>query len=105
MPRVLKAGGSCLLTFFLLTSEAERALGGGTAMLDFAHPIPGGRTADAAQPEAATAFPAKDVRAWCEEVGPRVREPIHFGAWSGAPGAETLQDILVAERLSARAAP
>ena len=57
--RVLKPGGSCLLTFFLLTPEAEAVLARGRAMMDFAHPIPGGRTIDAAQPEAATAFPPR----------------------------------------------
>jgi ubiquinone/menaquinone biosynthesis C-methylase UbiE len=97
--RVLKPGGSCLLTFFLLTPEAERAIAAGTATLAFAHPIPGGRTTDAAQPEAATAFPAADVRAWCEEAGLRLREPIHHGVWSATPAAATLQDILVAERI------
>ena len=95
--RVLKPGGSCLLTFFLLTAEAEAARRSGGAMLDFAHPIAGGRTTDAAQPEAATAFPADDVRAWCEEAGLRVTA-IHAGVWSATPGAETLQDMLVAER-------
>ena len=97
--RVLKPGATCLLTFFLLTPDAERAIERGEAMLDFAHPIPGGRTADPAQPEAATAFPADEVRAWCEEVGLRVREPLRHGVWSRTPGAETLQDILVAERV------
>jgi SAM-dependent methyltransferase len=97
--RVLRPGGSCLLTFFLLTPEAEAAVADGSAMLDFSHPIDGGRTTDAAQPEAATAFPAADVRAWCEEVGLRVRA-IHPGVWSATPGAETLQDMVVAERLS-----
>jgi SAM-dependent methyltransferase len=97
--RVLKPGGTCLLTFFLLTPAAEAAVERGEAMFDFSHPIAGGRTTDPAQPEAATAFPADDLRAWCAEVGLRVREPLHGGVWSGTPGAETLQDILVAERV------
>jgi SAM-dependent methyltransferase len=97
--RVLKPGGRCLLTFFLLTHEAERELSAGRTMLDFAHPIPGGRTTDAAQPEEATAFPTDDVRAWCAGAGLAVREPIHYGVWSGTPGATTLQDMVVAERL------
>jgi SAM-dependent methyltransferase len=98
--RVLEPGGSCLLTFFLLTPEAEGARERGEAILNFAHPIAGGRTTDAAQPEAATAFPTDDVRAWCEEVGLRVREPIRHGVWSATAGAETLQDIVVAERVA-----
>ncbi len=97
--RVLKPGGRCLLTFFLLTPEAEAEVAAGRAMMSFTHPIAGGRTTDAAQPEEATAFPVNDVRAWCEQAGLRVVEPVHFGVWSNSPGAETLQDMVIAERL------
>lgn len=96
--RVLRPGGTCLLTFFLLTPEAEREIGAGRAMMDFRHPIEGGRTTDPAQPEEATAYPADDVRALMAELGLAVREPIHHGVWSNTPAGLTLQDIVIAER-------
>lgn len=97
--RVLKPGGTCLLTFFLLTPEAEDELAAGRATMDFRHPIAGGLTTNPAEPEAATAYPAADLRQWLAEAGLKVRDPIHHGAWSNTPDALTLQDIVVAERL------
>jgi SAM-dependent methyltransferase len=97
--RVLRPGGTCLLTFFLLTPAAERELAGGRAMLDFHHSIGGGKTTHAAEPEAAVAYPAADLREWMEEVGLRVREPIHHGLWANSPDGLTLQDMVIAERV------
>lgn len=96
--RVLRPGGRCLLTFFLLTPEAEAEIAAGRAMLAFEHPIEGGLTTDPAQPEAAVAIPATDLRALLPELGLRLREPIHHGLWANEPGGLTLQDIVVAER-------
>lgn len=97
--RVLKPGGTCLLTFFLLTPEAEAELAAGRAMMDFRHPIAGGLTTDPAEPEAAVALPVADLRAALDAVGLKVREPIHHGVWSNTPEGLTLQDIVIAERV------
>ena len=96
--RVLRPGGSCLLTFFLLTEEAERAVDEGRAMLDMRHPVEGGATTDPRQPEEAIGFRPELIRGLLAEAGLEVREPIHPGAWSGAAGALTLQDVIVAGR-------
>jgi ubiquinone/menaquinone biosynthesis C-methylase UbiE len=97
--RVLKPGGTCLLTFFLLTLEAETEIAAGRSMMDFRHPIAGGLTTDPAQPEQAVAFPVANLRATLDAVGLKVREPIHHGVWSNTPDALTLQDIVIAERV------
>ncbi len=97
--RVLRPGGHCLLTFFVLTPEAERELAAGRTMLDFRHPVAGGLTTNAAEPEAALAYPVADLRLWLEEAGLRLREPIHHGLWANTPDGLTLQDIVVAERV------
>ncbi len=96
--RVLKPGGSCLLTFFLLTPEAEAEIEAGRSMLDFSHRIEGGRTTDPAQPEEAIAFPTDEIRSLLDAAGLRIREPIHHGLWANTPDGLTLQDIVVAER-------
>jgi SAM-dependent methyltransferase len=96
--RVLRPSGTCLLTFFLLTPEAEREVAAGRAMLDFRHPIEGGMTTDPRQPEEAVAFPLGDVRSLLAEAGLQVREPLHPGLWANAPDGLTLQDIVVASR-------
>jgi SAM-dependent methyltransferase len=96
--RVLKPGGSCLLTFFLLTPESEAEIAAGTADLLFTHPIEGGATTDPGLPEEAVAFPAEEIGAMLEEVGLTVAEPIHLGAWANPPAAPSYQDIVVARR-------
>ncbi len=96
--RVLKPGGSCLLTFFLLTPESEAEIAAGTAALAFTHPIEGGATTDPGLPEEAVAFGVDEVRAMLDEAGLAVRDPIHRGQWANAPGAPSYQDIVVAGR-------
>lgn len=96
--RVLRPGASCLLTFFLLTEEAEREVDAGRAALDFRHAVDGGATVDPRRPEEAIAYRPAGVREMLAEAGLAVREPIHPGAWANAPGGLTLQDIVVAHR-------
>lgn len=96
--RVLRPGGSCLLTFFLLTPEAERAVEEGRAMLDMRHSVDGGATTDPRQPEEAIAFRPEVVRELMGAAGLEIREPIHAGVWGGAPDGLTLQDLVVARR-------
>ncbi|HEY1356253.1 MAG TPA: class I SAM-dependent methyltransferase, partial [Solirubrobacterales bacterium] len=94
--RVLKPGGSCLLTFFLLTPRAEAEIAAGRAALSFTHPVAGGATTDPSQPEEAIAFALDEVRAMLEEAGLAIREPVHLGGWANEPNAASYQDIIVA---------
>jgi SAM-dependent methyltransferase len=94
--RVLRPGGACLLTFFLLTPSAEAEIAAGRAALAFTHPVDGGATTDPGQPEEAIAFEVEGVRAMLEEAGLAVREPLHPGSWANEPEAASYQDIIVA---------
>jgi ubiquinone/menaquinone biosynthesis C-methylase UbiE len=96
--RVLRPGGTCLLTFFALDEHAEGEIAAGRASFDFRHPIEGGFTTDPSQPEEAIAFPAEDLRAMLDEVGLEVQEPIRFGLWSNHPDGPAGQDIVIAKR-------
>jgi SAM-dependent methyltransferase len=96
--RVLRPGGSCLLTFFLLTPESRAEIEAGRADLAFVHPIDGGATTDPAVPEEAVAFGVEEVRAMLAEAGLTVREPLHPGTWANAPGGVSYQDLVVASR-------
>ncbi|HEX7293405.1 MAG TPA: class I SAM-dependent methyltransferase, partial [Solirubrobacterales bacterium] len=96
--RVLRPGGSCLLTFFLLSAEAEREMEAGRAAFRFEHEIDGAVTTDPRLPEEAVAYRVDDVRAMLAGAGLELREPIHFGGWANAPGAPTLQDVVIARR-------
>jgi SAM-dependent methyltransferase len=95
--RVLKPGATSLLTFFLVTPEAEREMEEERAAFDFRHEAEGALTIDPRQPEEATAFRLEDARAMLEEAGLAIREPVHFGAWANAPRAPSYQDIVIAQ--------
>jgi SAM-dependent methyltransferase len=96
--RVLKPGGTCFFTFFLLTPEAKREVAAGRAM-PFAHPVEGGGSIlDPREPELGVAYPLEDVRGMLAEAGLELSEPVHPGLWANAPDGVTLQDIVIARR-------
>lgn len=95
--RVLRPGGTCLLTFFLLTADSRREVEAGHAQLRFTHPIEGGMTTTPGLPEEAVAFDVDALLALLSEVGLRPREPFHPGSWANTPDATSLQDIVIAD--------
>jgi ubiquinone/menaquinone biosynthesis C-methylase UbiE len=96
--RVLRPGGTCLLTFFALDEQAEREVAAGRASFDFSHPIEGGFTTDPSQPEEAIAFRAGDLREMLAQAGLELQEPIRFGLWSNHEDGPAGQDIVIARR-------
>lgn len=88
--RVLAPGGRLLTTWFLMAPD-------GGASIDFGYTEGPASTVDPALPEAAVAFDVDWVLGRLAERGLRVREPVHWGTWSGRPGLSS-QDIVVADR-------
>lgn len=98
MARVLRPGGRCLCTFFLVNDDVARRQREGHALLDFRFRRGDAWLADEDVPENAVAYDERHVRAAYETNGLRVREPIHAGSWSGHPAPVTFQDIIVATK-------
>jgi ubiquinone/menaquinone biosynthesis C-methylase UbiE len=94
--RVLRPGGTCFLTFFVLTDQARREMGDGKAAFDFCHSIDGAMTVARHQPEEAIAYEVEDLSRMFAEAGLAIRDPIHLGAWSNSPNAVTGQDVIIA---------
>jgi SAM-dependent methyltransferase len=94
--RVLRPGGRCLLTFFLLHEQSSREVAAGRAAFNFQFPVEGGRTIDRHEPEAAIAFELDALRLMFEETGLEICEPVHFGRWSNNPGGLSGQDVVIA---------
>ena len=95
LSRVMRPGGRCLMTFFLLNDESRRCLRARAGNLHFAHGIDGCLTIDANDPEAALAYDEGAVRSRLAGVGLRVDEPIRFGSWCGRPSYLSYQDIIL----------
>lgn len=96
--RVLRPGGRCFLTFFLLNDASLTAIEHDVAELRFVHGFGSARTLAPGNPDHAIAYPEDQVRAWMASAGLTIVEPVRYGDWSGRAPAVTHQDILVARR-------
>jgi SAM-dependent methyltransferase len=96
--RVLKPGGRCLLTYFLLNDEVKALLAAGKGSIAFDHEVAGTRVQQPRCPEAAVAFPADDIVRLLAERGIAVVEPIHWGNWCGRARHLSYQDVVIARR-------
>jgi SAM-dependent methyltransferase len=95
--RVLKPGGRCVASYFLLNEAAERAIAAKAAQAhrDFPISMDGCRVQRADMPEGAVAHYETTVREQYERSGLRILS-IRYGRWSGLPNARTGQDVLFA---------
>ena len=94
LARVLRPGGRCLATYFLINDEALRAMGGPG---QFSVPHDGQLVVDARVPERAAAFHEDDVRELHEQNGLPV-ESVHHGSWCGRERYTSFQDITISVR-------
>lgn len=99
--RVMKPGGRCLITWFLLHPESENLLGQGRSALDFRHPVDQGLTTNAAVPEEAVAYRQAFVLSLYEKHGLTIRQPVRYGSWCGRPEYLSFQDICIASKPAA----
>lgn len=100
--RVLRPGGRCLITWFVLDTEARKRIdAGATSPLRRFFKEQGGYWIVAGQtPEAAVAYVEADVRAAYTDAGLTINEPINYGGWSGRTDSTShhSQDIILARR-------
>jgi ubiquinone/menaquinone biosynthesis C-methylase UbiE len=96
--RVLKQGGKCLSTFFLLNEQSENLIRTRRTTVDFKYKLEGCLTRDAGRPEYAIAYPEDFVRDLLETYGLRIIPPIHYGSWCKRDSVLSYQDIVVATK-------
>lgn len=96
--RVLRPGGRCLLTFFLIDAEADWALREGRSGVPLRPSNEVWRTTNPTTPEECIAYRLDFVLAEVKAAGLVVREPIRFGGWSGRPSGFDGQDILLLDK-------
>jgi SAM-dependent methyltransferase len=94
--RVLKSGGRCLFSFFLLNNESLEMMNASKCTLDFKYDFEKYRVVNAASPEEAVGYEETFVLDLYRKYGLRVTYPIHYGSWCGRPKILSYQDIVVA---------
>ncbi len=100
--RVLRPGGRCLATFFVLDAQAMTRMHKPGSAFCFPHAGPGYRTTRPNHPEDAVAYEEEDLRALYRKAGLQIIEPIHFGSWCGRTRARDGQDMVLARRALAQ---
>lgn len=94
--RVLKTGGRCLVSFFLLNDESLRLIDEGKSTIELRHEIGPARAQSREKPELAIGFDAGYVVGLYERLGLEIKKPIHYGSWCGRHRYLSYQDQIVA---------
>jgi SAM-dependent methyltransferase len=93
--RVLKPGGRCLFTFFLLNDDARQRLDSPASTYHFPHDQGDWRVENLARPEDAVAYPEPFVADRYRSAGLEIRR-IYYGAWCGRSEHVGFQDMILA---------
>ena len=96
--RVLRPGGRCLITFFLLNQESLRLIETGRSTLDLRHGAGICRVVDPQVPERTIGYDERYVEDLYASCGLAIRRPIRYGSWCGRGDFLSYQDIVVAEK-------
>lgn len=94
--RVLRPGGRCVATYFLLNEVSRLLINAGNSEFHFADRQEAYWSINRERPEAAVAVPEAAVRDWHRQAGLSIDEPIRYGFWSGRETGRSFQDIVLA---------
>jgi SAM-dependent methyltransferase len=96
--RVLKPGGRCLVTYFLLNPESTQLIESGRSSLDLRHGAGSYRVADPAEPERVVGYDQQHVETLYRQNRLQILQPIRYGSWCGRGAYLSYQDIVVARK-------
>jgi ubiquinone/menaquinone biosynthesis C-methylase UbiE len=97
--RVLKPGGKCFITYFLINKDSEQLIADGKSSQNLIHDIGGCITSNLANPEEANGFREKHIIQIYQNYGLKISEPIKYGSWCGRESFTDYQDIVIASKL------
>lgn len=96
--RVLKPGGRCLCTFFLLNDETQALIKSGRSSRNFSHTVGESFIDDPNNPEDAIAHPEALVMNWINDCGLSVQRQ-DYGMWCRRSHSASYQDMLVLKKI------
>ena len=96
--RVLKPGGRCLITYFLLNDKSLPQINKGKTIIDFKYKYEDCLTSNIDVPEAAIAYDEGKIRSLYSEVDLLISDPIRYGSWTNLNKYLSFQDVVVATK-------
>jgi len=100
--RVLKPGGKCLNTFFILNEESKNLIKQGRSTLEFSYRGDGYLSTNGKKPESAVAYEQEVIKRLFKKHNLTVTQPIHYGSWCKRDVFLSYQDIIVATKTSSQ---
>jgi ubiquinone/menaquinone biosynthesis C-methylase UbiE len=98
--RVLKKGGSCLITMFLLNEESLKFIELKQSPIDFRCNFAGDRVNEIENPCDAVAYTETYTRELYEKNELEISEPIYYGSWCGRKETLCYQDYIFSVKKS-----
>jgi SAM-dependent methyltransferase len=102
--RVLRPGGRCIVTYFLLNDDSRRRIAAGESYFSFPAGDGAARFEDPEDPEAVVAYDESFVRGRHTACGVPI-DSVHGGYWCGRSDYLTWQDVVVASRATSSGGP
>jgi hypothetical protein len=93
---VLKPGGRCLTTCFLMNEESRTLIAGGPSIQNLIHPLVECYTTDPDVPEQVIGYDEGPLLGWIAERAFKLRGK-YGGSWCGRTKFTSYQDMLVYE--------
>lgn len=94
--RVLKTGGRCLISFFLVNKESLSQIEAGHSTIQLRYPVGPALAASETKPELAIGYDEAYVMGLYDNVDLEIRQPISYGSWCGRSRYLSYQDQIVA---------
>jgi len=97
--RVLKPGGRCLFTCYLLNEESRKNIANGQSAFSLVYPVEDGFTCNPDVPEDQIGF---DENLFNQEIFSNNLsiDVVHYGSWSGRKSTTTFQDLIIVKKLA-----
>ncbi|MFN8353371.1 MAG: class I SAM-dependent methyltransferase [Spirosomataceae bacterium] len=96
--RVMKDGGKCLITFFIVNEESTAGINAQKSIFSLKYDYGFYRVEVKEDPEAVIGYQEAFVRELYKKYGLTIQEPIRYGLWSGRSNYFTYQDIIIAQK-------
>jgi SAM-dependent methyltransferase len=98
--RVLKPGGRCLISFFLINDESSQLIAEGQSSLSLTHDFGPARAISREMPEDAVGFGESYVWDLYRRLGLDIQQPVQYGSWCGRKEYLSYQDLIVATKVA-----